>query len=773
MIRTPLSDEFWEFIRITEEEDDVSWNCKAHESVLIASNLHNGLITRGNVSLSKNAGSPVFLVDNTMLHLVRRDDVPNHYGMGRVIRDPAWIDMNLIKGFLDNCERRHGDRCELFPFREDIAHLAQPAFLIDLSASCIITSSKVPNAKRFVSLSYVRRSEDAEKYLSLTKANLETLQQPGALDEAASQGSIPATFRDAMLLVAHLGIPYIWIDQLCVPQDDGPAKARENPNTAYIAAGAVFVIAECDGHDASRGLRGVPLPGSQPRYFTQLSYPFGPDETFIRSTGSQRDLLISRRNEEHMYTRQAHSRAETATARRVLRFEMGTVQWTCRSCPSWAAGDKDVIMGRMQVDDHLWESCAHECSAERFGCPVDKQSKDEKAWTRALAQPWPPVKEYYDMLAELTQLQTGKDEPGDMFDAAAGLVAAFAGHFQGRMISGLPESCFDLAMLWRIPAKSRQNPKRPSWSWAGWKSDPDDQYPWGLLPAPEVDGADHTVAKEDTSVEIIPLVNWFVGDLSSTERQPLSSTRWHDNRETFRDPRAALSPGWMRVEEEDLDELTKIGAPRGYGTNSTVRFTFTSLQEGGPRHPSPAFWYPVPIRHEQQAGEEINKSYLFATLEISREGFYVHREDWPSHSGAEDPFVAHVTRQGERSISGTQVLRNARGEISGVLDVHDPDHESIFHSDSGPERASVELVAVSRGQTRQLNGPYPECDARPEWQEFRNKSWYEFYNVLWVKWRDVEEEGVKIRGAERRGIGRVDRGLWEAAQNETNDIVLA
>lgn len=131
MIQTSLNDEFWESICITEEEDSASWNCKVHEPVMIASNPHdNGLITRGNISLGKNAGSPVFLVDNTMLHLVRRDDIPNHCGMGRIIRDLAWIDLYVIKDFLDNCTLRHGDRWKKFPFDEDVAHIAQPLFLI-------------------------------------------------------------------------------------------------------------------------------------------------------------------------------------------------------------------------------------------------------------------------------------------------------------------------------------------------------------------------------------------------------------------------------------------------------------------------------------------------------------------------------------------------------------------------------------------------------------------------------------------------------------------
>ncbi|KAB5518023.1 hypothetical protein GE09DRAFT_1230700 [Coniochaeta sp. 2T2.1] len=352
-------------------------------------------------------------------------------------------------------------------------------------------------------------------------------------------------------------------------------------------------------------------------------------------------------------------------------------------------------------------------------------SSVQQPWTTALSKPWPSITGYFDMLYELSQFKTQGPEE-DLLNAASGLVAAFGRHFPGRMISGLPESCFDLAMLWRVRAQSSRNPRRPSWTWAGWQQCADHQYPWGLMHSPEVDGADHVVVKDWCSVEIIPLVRWSVGDapgLSSVhDRLQLDSMRWHEAREAFRDPGASLPPGWYRVMEGQAKEA--LGS----------------------------FWYPPPMRNDKlEHSPPINKRYLFAALEISRKGFYVHRADWPTQS--QDQFVTH-----------TCTIRT---------------FDSIFHGPStGAEeagasaRTGVELVAISRGQTRKMNAPYPECEARPEWRDWRDKNWrdkwYEFYNVIWVKWR--VDEGTKV--AERRGIGRVSRDVWEAAQKDTEDIVL-
>ncbi|KAB5518022.1 hypothetical protein GE09DRAFT_1259860 [Coniochaeta sp. 2T2.1] len=349
MIQTRIDKEFNEHIEITEADDAASWNCTVHEPVLIGDNLHDtGIIKRDSLTvwLHKNAGSPVFGINGgSTLHLVRRDDVPGHCGMGRVVRDPEWIDVDVIRGFINNCMRRHGEVCEGFPFYRQnemaTADLPRPAFFIDLYASCIVSGSQVPVEKPFVSLSYVRGSgtdEDAQVYLSLTKANLEALQQPGALDEAALERlnplrTIPATFGDAMRLVALLGIQYLWIDRLCIIQDDSAAKEVENAKTAYIASRAAFVLAECDGSDATHGIRGVAGVSLQPRSFPQRVYPFGNDEAFIRMTGLQLGYKLSRKETDstHPYPLRAPSRAETATARRVLCFEMDTVQWACRS----------------------------------------------------------------------------------------------------------------------------------------------------------------------------------------------------------------------------------------------------------------------------------------------------------------------------------------------------------------------------------------------------------------------------------------------------------
>ncbi|KAL3954839.1 hypothetical protein ACCO45_010402 [Purpureocillium lilacinum] len=766
MIKTPLRRQFSQSISFTGDEDPVSWNCAFHEPLLHLSNPHdNGIISRGNLSLSKWKGQPVFRVKNTVLHLARRDNVPCHWGMGRILGH-EWIDLDVIKGFIDNCAQNHGAICAKFPFGDapNAIDAPRPAFLIDVDASCVVDAYDAATGEPFTMLSYVRG--DQGDHISLTTRNLKELQQPGGLKALGTLELIPRTFRDAMSLAALLGIRYIWIDRLCVLQDDDAHRRSEMTKVTLLSVCAVFVIAECDGTNASHGIRGIrEIPDAQPRSLHRSHQ--------VEAGRAWRDGVT--------YTCQGDTFAETVLARRVLRFEMGTVQWRCRSWPTYC-GDEEQ-------DDHMWEDCAHRCDRARWHCQMDWPTVIEKEeewdseesdddglsdggpphWTTALAKPWPGVREYYSMLMDLTAQKSVK--PSDMPTVLGGLAATFARCFEGRIFCGLPETFFDAALLWRIPARSVPSGIAPSWSWMGWGSPPNSQNPWGLWHAPEMYGVDHPAIKDTASVEIIPIVEWAVGDEANCapdRRLPLQSSKWRLAREAFRDASTPLPPGWVR-QRFHLDPLSRSSVPRGFATEMVCRLV-------GPE-PSKSFWYPIPMvdtlgfsnadpgnPHGQFSSKIVNGPfhYLFGTVSISRGHFYVHGADWATGTG--DVFVNIVTQEG-RSHTGTHVLRNEAGRVAGVLEMYDVDQGSGENAAS-QSRVPLDLIAISRGVTRQTNQGYPECAARQKLSNFQDDSWYEFYNVVWVVW---SQGGANV--ALRRGLGRIPVKVWDKSSTELEDIV--
>jgi len=67
-------------------------------------------------------------------------------------------------------------------------------------------------------------------------------------------GSLPKTLSDAILFTARMGISYIWIDSICIIQDDGEDWAREASLMASVYQGAVFTIAADRAEDSTEGI---------------------------------------------------------------------------------------------------------------------------------------------------------------------------------------------------------------------------------------------------------------------------------------------------------------------------------------------------------------------------------------------------------------------------------------------------------------------------------------------------------------------------------------
>lgn len=65
---------------------------------------------------------------------------------------------------------------------------------------------------------------------------------------------LPQTFQDAVEFVRCLGIPYIWIDSLCIVQDDGEDWAREAANMASIYQNSLVTLAGTKSHSSEQGL---------------------------------------------------------------------------------------------------------------------------------------------------------------------------------------------------------------------------------------------------------------------------------------------------------------------------------------------------------------------------------------------------------------------------------------------------------------------------------------------------------------------------------------
>ena len=85
----------------------------------------------------------------------------------------------------------------------------------------------------YIALSYLWGSSQP---LQTTQRNLEQHSRGLVVSDLAR------AYRDAILLVSSLGIPYLWIDALCIIQDNDEDRAREIGDMAFVYENALIVL---------------------------------------------------------------------------------------------------------------------------------------------------------------------------------------------------------------------------------------------------------------------------------------------------------------------------------------------------------------------------------------------------------------------------------------------------------------------------------------------------------------------------------------------------
>lgn len=78
---------------------------------------------------------------------------------------------------------------------------------------------------------------------------------------------VPATIQDAIILDRKLGIRFLWVDRLCIVQDDEASVQSNIAQMASIYAQSYFIIIATDG-DSETGIPGI-SGGSKPRALSQ------------------------------------------------------------------------------------------------------------------------------------------------------------------------------------------------------------------------------------------------------------------------------------------------------------------------------------------------------------------------------------------------------------------------------------------------------------------------------------------------------------------------
>lgn len=145
-----------------------------------------------------------------------------------------------------------------------------------------------------------------------------------------SFGSLPQTFRDAVVLTRALDIDYLWIDSLCIVQDDEEDWRREAVMMGSLYQSAALVIVAAGSEDPGGGLfmcerpEGDVLQFPRARLGGKFSAVFG---STIRGSDICPEMVPTR----GPLRQRAWAFQEWALSRRKVFFMPGGLTWDCKS----------------------------------------------------------------------------------------------------------------------------------------------------------------------------------------------------------------------------------------------------------------------------------------------------------------------------------------------------------------------------------------------------------------------------------------------------------
>jgi hypothetical protein len=170
---------------------------------------------------------------------------------------PVQADRTLILSWLNECRSRHlscSKQDKEFHLPINLPGLR----LVDVHASCVVRAAN--EMKEYLTLSYVWGAIDQ---LVLNVGNIDQLSTPGAF-ETSFQTQLPQVIVDAMQITQELGFRYLWIDTLCICQDNVEEKTAQIAAMNLIYKGAIMTLVAAEADNAYSGLPGV-RPYPQPR----------------------------------------------------------------------------------------------------------------------------------------------------------------------------------------------------------------------------------------------------------------------------------------------------------------------------------------------------------------------------------------------------------------------------------------------------------------------------------------------------------------------------
>ncbi|KAJ2997810.1 hypothetical protein NUW58_g533 [Xylaria curta] len=625
--------------------------------------------------------------------------------------DPDWIDLDRVRAWAKYCDTEHRGTCHcLTDWTCTPPPSLAPLLLVDVISKCLveIPIDRVSDV-RYAALSYVWGQ--LQNILETTQANEQNLRQENALTSPSYAALIPDTVRDAIELAYRLGIPYLWVDRLCIVQDDIDRKSPQLEQMSAIYANAYMTLVAADGDDANHGLRGT-CPGvTSPRVLRSplLTFPSAGKMFCVEPEFAPRGGLGE-------WKRRGWTFQERTLSNRNLVFQQGRVFWECRG----AVWTEELVYGPPSLsttsggEGHI---SGDQTSGLQRRTPRNQNTKPS-AYSITLSR-WPDLHTYEILVRTYSELLL--TFPSDGLRAFTGILNTLSRSFPGGMLYGMPEYFFDYAL---------PDPGFSSWSWVGWAGGGINLTISPRMRQPIT--ATRNMMSRD-NIEIYPIINWQKTNLDTGVNEAINNS-YHEAAKMRKDKSIPLPNGWSRVSTAQDGSIEE-----GFVHSGLLSDIFL-----WPLHIADYF-LDIPTGSFQPTLRfRTSRAFLFVGARL-RSAW--EEKVWSVAANAVVPVVSIFH------------LHDSTGDWAGILISNGAEEIS-----AASEKA-CEFIAVSGGISWKDGND--EQTILEEWAQvdvIESLLTYEFYNVLHIEW----EQGV----AYRKAVGRVWKTAWEQLDTSDIDVIL-
>lgn len=237
--------------------------------------------------------------------------------------DPKEI-ASLVSPWIDGCLSSHRDCAETIAgdILNDECGLELPTRVLRVNLESGSDSIKLEETAgltgQYCALSHCWGSPAMRPLMTTRENRLEHI-------SGISVSSLPRTFRDAVDLTRAIGVDYLWIDSLCIIQDDEGDWRQELDKMGSVYEKAFLVIAAAGSKDSTEGLFDIPR---HPEHSIEVPYYKG-----IGSEGIFHLRMANCLEDDPrigLLSTRGWSFQEWHLARRIVFFMPGGMRWLCK-----------------------------------------------------------------------------------------------------------------------------------------------------------------------------------------------------------------------------------------------------------------------------------------------------------------------------------------------------------------------------------------------------------------------------------------------------------